>query len=59
MPAHARPADADLLPKVKIPNARRERLLGRVATAATVLAAFIAVLAASAISVLLGFDLRG
>jgi hypothetical protein len=55
MPAHARPADADVLPKVKIPNARRERLLGRVARAATVLAAFIAVPAVSAISVLLGF----
>jgi hypothetical protein len=59
MPAHARPAHADLLSKVQISNARREHLLGRVATAATVLAAFIAVLAASAISVLLGFDLWG
>lgn len=55
MPARARPADADLLLKVKIPNAHRERLLGRIATATTVFAAFIAVVAASAISVLLGF----
>jgi hypothetical protein len=54
MPA-ACTADADVLLKVKIPNARRERLLGQVARAATVLAAFIAVLAVSAISVLLGF----
>jgi hypothetical protein len=55
MPAHARPAAADLLPSAHITDARRERRLSQLAKAVTALVAFVAVLVVSAVSVLLGF----
>jgi type VI protein secretion system component VasF len=55
MPANSRAADATLLPNVNVTTAQRERLRRRVATAVTALAAFVAVLVASVVSVLLGF----
>jgi hypothetical protein len=55
MPAHARPATAELLPSAHITDARRERRLGQLAKAVTALVAFVAVLVVSAVSVLLGF----
>jgi type VI protein secretion system component VasF len=55
MPANSRAADATLLPKVNVTTAQREMLRRRVATAVTALAAFVAVLVASVVSVLLGF----
>jgi hypothetical protein len=54
MRGHARQRSADL-PAVNITDVRRQRLFGRAATATTILAAFIAVLVVSGISVVLGF----
>jgi len=55
MQAYLRAADSTDAPEVKVFTANRERFYRRVANAVTAIAAFIAVLVASAISVLLGF----
>jgi hypothetical protein len=57
MPANSRAEDAALLPSVDVTTRPREQFRRRFASAVTVIAAFIAVLVASVISVLLGFPI--
>jgi len=57
MPANSRAEDATLLPNVNVTTAQGERLRRGFATVVTAIAAFIAVLVASVISLSLGFPI--
>jgi len=57
MPANSRAEDATLLPNVNVTTAQGERLRRGFATVMTAIAAFIAVLVASVISLSLGFPI--